>query len=75
MFFSLLGVAQENCTTRSSYVQYSTPQQATGFSMGAYYAGNFLGKEKLWIEKKKNQPGDPGAVGRKCGQVKANWLG
>lgn len=43
--------------------------------MGAYYAGNFLGKEKLWIEKKKNQPGDPGAVGRKCGQVKANWLG
>lgn len=26
-------------------------------------------------EKKKNQPGDPGAVGRKCGQVKANWLG
>lgn len=29
-FFSLLGVAQENCTTISSYVQYSTPQQATG---------------------------------------------
>lgn len=52
-FFSLLGVAQENCTTRSSYVQYSTPQQATGFSMGAHYAGNFLGKEKQWIEKKK----------------------
>lgn len=35
----------------------------------------FWGKEKQWIEKEKNQPGDPGAVGRKCGQVKASWLG
>lgn len=46
VFFPLLRVAQENCTTRSSYVQYSTPQQATGFSLGACYASNFLGKEK-----------------------------
>lgn len=54
--FSLLGFAQENCTTRSSYVQYSTLQQAKegGVSMGANSASNFLGKENKSLERPRS---------------------
>lgn len=71
VFFSLLGVAQENCTTRSSYVQYSTPQQATGFSMALIMPLKFLGGKIMDREEFKKWD----AMGRKCGQVKASWLG
>lgn len=63
------------CTRKLHYkkqlctVQYTTASEGEGVSIGANAASDFFreGKQKAWR--------DPGAVGKKCGQVKASWLG